>query len=167
MVKLIVAQAANRTIGKDNDLIWRLPADMQFFKQTTTGNVVIMGRKNWESIPAKFRPLPDRVNAVISRSGDFQSDQCSVFSSLEEAIDFYRGEAGKDIYIIGGGQVYNYALAHDLVDEMLVTHVEQAFEGDTWFPEIDEKKWSKECVLIKEKDEKNPYNFKVWKYSKR
>ena len=167
MIKLIVAKAANDVIGKDNDLIWRLPADLQFFSRTTKGNIVIMGRKNWESLPEKFRPLPDRINAVISRNTDFTADGCRIFSSLEEAIRHYENEPEKDVFIIGGGQIYHHALANDLVDEMIITHVEQDFEGDTWFPGIDESNWMKECILVHNKDDKNAHDFKIWKYSRK
>jgi len=167
MVKLIVAKGANDVIGKDNDLIWHLPADMRFFKETTIGHIVIMGRKNWESIPQKFRPLPQRINAVISRN-NFLDNGCTTFESIENAIDFYKKtELTKDIFIIGGGQIYRHTIENNLVDEMLVTQVEKDFEGDTWFPKIDENKWEKELVLEHQKDEKNLFDFSVWRYSPR
>jgi dihydrofolate reductase len=167
MIKLIVAKGLNNEIGKNNDLLWHLPADMQFFKQATMGHIVIMGRKNWESIPQKFRPLPGRTNVVISRNKGFNADGCTVFNSLEEAIRFYESEPGKDIFLIGGGQIYKQAMEQDLADELLVTEVEQAFDADTWFPEIAPDKWLKECILRHEKDAKNAYNFKVWKYTRK
>ena len=167
MVKLIVAKGSNDVIGKDNDLIWHLPADMRFFTQTTKGHIVVMGRRNWDSIPLKYRPLSERINVVITRNKEFQHLDCGVFNTIEDAINHYKSTTEKDIFIIGGGQIYNHVVANDLVDEMLITFIDEDFDGDTWFPEIDEKKWSKECILVKEKDDKNAYNFKVWKYSKR
>jgi dihydrofolate reductase len=166
MVKLIVAIASNRVIGKDNDLIWHLPADMRFFTQTTKGHVVIMGRRNWDSIPLKYRPLSGRINVVITRNKEFRHPDCIVFNSLEESIAHFRNDSSKDVYIIGGGQIYKEAIEKNLVDEMLITHIDQAFEGDTWFPDFNENDWKKEVVLRQEKDEKNAYSFSVWKYIK-
>jgi dihydrofolate reductase len=166
MIKLIVAKGSNDVIGKDNDLIWHLPADMRFFTQSTKGNIVIMGRRNWDSIPLKYRPLSDRINVVITRDESFKHHDCEVFNTIEDALFHYKRISEKDVYIIGGGQIYDYAVKHDLVDEMLITFIDEAFEGDTWFPKIDESKWTKECILVHKKDEKNAYDFKVWKYSK-
>ena len=131
MVKLIVAKASNDVIGKNNDLIWHLPADMRFFTQTTKGHIVVMGRRNWDSIPLKYRPLSDRTNVVITHNPDFNDAGCTVFHSIETALDFYKNDP-RDIFIIGGGQIYNHSLQKDLVDVMYVTHIEQAFEGDSW-----------------------------------
>lgn len=167
MVKLIVAIASNRVIGKDNDLIWHLPADMRFFTQTTKGHIVIMGRRNWDSIPLKYRPLSDRINVVITRNKEFRHPDCIVFNSLEESISHFRKDDSKDIFIIGGGQIYKEALEKNLVEEMLITHIDHAFEGDTWFPDFVENEWKKELVLKHEKDEKNAYAFSVWKYNKK
>jgi dihydrofolate reductase len=166
MVKLIVAKASNDVIGKDNDLIWHLPADMRFFTQSTKGHIVIMGRRNWDSIPLKYRPLSERINVVITRNKDFQHADCLSFQSLEDALDHFKNQKERDVFIIGGGQIYRDALDKDLVDEMLVTHIEQDFEGDTWFPAIDAKKWSKKEIMSFTKDEKNAYNFKVFQYSR-
>ena len=167
MVKLIVAKASNDVIGKNNDLIWHLPADMRFFTQTTKGHIVIMGRRNWDSIPLKYRPLSDRINVVITHNTHFKDPGCTVFHSLEEALDFYKNDPSRDIFIIGGGQIYRHALEKDLVDQMFVTHIDAAFEGDTWFPAIDPAKWEKEPVLSHPKDEKNAYPFTVWSYSRK
>ena len=167
MVKLIVAKGANEVIGKDNDLIWHLPADMRFFTQTTKGHIVIMGRKNWDSIPLKYRPLSERINVVITRNKDFRHSDCVVFNTLENAIDHYKLHSEKDIFIIGGGQIYNHSVANNLVDEMLITFIDEEFDGDTWFPKIDDSKWTKSQILRHEKDEKNLYSFTVWSYKRK
>lgn len=166
MVKLIVAKASNDVIGKDNDLIWHLPADMRFFTQTTKGHIVVMGRRNWDSIPPKYRPLSERINVVISRNTNFQAPDCLCFSSIENAIEHFKNEKTKDIFIIGGGQIYRDALDKDLVDEMLITHIDAGFEGDTWFPEIRLSKWITKEIMSYQKDEKNPYDFKVIQYTR-
>ena len=109
IVKLIVARGANGAIGKDNDLIWKLPRDMRFFTESTRGGIVIMGRKNWDSIPLKYRPLSDRENVVITRNADFSHPDCAVFQSIEAALENYKNDE-RDVYIIGGGQIYRYCL---------------------------------------------------------
>lgn len=167
MVKLIVAKASNNVIGKDNDLIWHLPADMRFFTQSTKGHIVIMGRRNWDSIPDKYRPLSDRINVVITRNTDFSHPDCVVFHTLEEAIEFYlNNEPEKDVFVIGGGQVYQYALKHQLVDQMLITYIHEFFEGDTYFPEFNESEWDKTLVMDYKSDEKNPHDFTVYQFDK-
>lgn len=166
MVKLIVAKASNNVIGKDNDLIWHLPADMKFFTNSTTGHIVIMGRKNWNSIPDKYRPLKNRLNVVVSRDPSFTDDGCEAFTSVEAAIEAYKNDA-RDLYIIGGGQIYKYSLENNLVDEMLITRIDQEFEGDTFFPDFNESNWTKELLFSHEIDEKNPHSFEVWKYTKK
>lgn len=162
---LIVAMDQNRGIGKDNDLLWHLPADMKFFKETTTGHVVVMGRKNFESIPERFRPLPNRENVVLTRNEDYQAEGCLVFHSLEAAIAHYQ-ETGKTVFIIGGGQIYQEALANFQMDEMYITEVAANIEADTFFPAFDENQYQIGIVQENEKDEKNPYSFVIKKYSK-
>ncbi|MGB1102929.1 MAG: dihydrofolate reductase [Crocinitomicaceae bacterium] len=167
-VKLIVAKGKNNVIGKDNDLIWHLPADMRFFTQSTKGHIVVMGRKNWDSIPLKYRPLSDRINAVVTRNKDFNHEDCIVFHSIEEAIEFYRKDASsskKDLFIIGGGQIYDYSIKNNLIDEMLITYIDAAFEGDTFFPDFDESLWRREEIMDHPVDEKNEYPFKVYRFS--
>ena len=169
-VKLIVAKAKNDVIGKDNDLIWHLPADMRFFTQSTKGHIVIMGRRNWDSIPLKYRPLSNRINVVITRSKTFSHPDCVVFNSVEAALVHYKNHADtaneRDLFIIGGGQIYAYCMENDLLDEMYVTYIDKSFEGDTYFPAIDETKWNKECIIENPIDEKNSYAFKVYKFTK-
>jgi len=168
MVKLIVAKASNNIIGKDNDLIWHLPADMRFFTQSTKGHIVIMGRRNWDSIPLKYRPLFGRINAVVTRNKDFSHSDCDVFHSIEDSIEYYqKNNPELDIYIIGGGQIYDYSIKNKLIDEMLITYIDQSYEGDTWFPEFNESDWLKEMIMDYKQDEKNPHNFKVYRFLKK
>lgn len=162
---LIVAMDQNRGIGKDNDLLWHLPADMKFFKETTSGHVVIMGRKNFESIPERFRPLPNRENVVLTRNKGYQAEGCLVFHSLEEAIEHYKG-TDQTVFIIGGGQIYEEALSNFQMDEMYITEVAANFEADTFFPIFDENQYQIGIVQENEKDEKNPYSFLIKRYSK-
>lgn len=167
MVRIIVAVASNGVIGKNNDLIWRLPADMKFFTQTTSGHIVIMGRRNWDSIPLKYRPLSNRINVVVTRNHEFKSPDCVVFHSIEQAILHFKSQTEKDIYIIGGGQIYDETLKQNLADEMYITQINHAFDGDTWFPAVDDTKWNKKLLFTHEPDEKNKYAFSVFHYIKK
>jgi dihydrofolate reductase len=163
---LVVAMDRKRGIGKNNDLPWHLPADMKFFRETTTGHIVVMGRKNYESIPEKFRPLPNRENAVLSRSEDFKAEGCRVFHSLEACLDHYRGETDRTVYIIGGTQIFRQALDGGYVDEMYITHVDHEYDADTFFPEFDAAQWNVETVFSHPADEKN-VAFTVKRYWRR
>lgn len=165
-VALIVAVAENNVIGKDNDLIWHLPKDMQFFKKTTLYHHIITGRKNYISIPEKFRPLANRTNIVLTRQQNFPEKGCIVLNSLEAAINFAKKNNETEVFIIGGGQIYKEALVKNLVDKMYITHVHHSFEGDTFFPEIDTTKWKKISEEIHLKDEKHPYSFSFCTYLK-
>lgn len=163
-VALIVAMDLDRGIGKNNDLMWHLPADMRFFKETTSGQVVVLGRKNYESIPERFRPLPNRENAVLTRNQSFEAPGCEVFHSLEACLKHYSTETERTIFIIGGGEIYKQALELNVIDEMYITHVEKHYDADTFFPEVDWSRWDKELIFKQEVDEKNEAGFKVYRY---
>jgi len=166
-VTIIAAVAENRAIGKDNDLIWHLPRDLKFFKETTEGHFIIMGRKNYYSIPEKYRPLPKRKNIVVSRRTDLRIDGVDIFSSIEKAIEFGKEEEQEEIFIIGGGQVYAYALENDLVNKMIITHVSGEFSADVFFPEFDSEKWESQLLLDYQKDNSNPLDFTIIEYNKK
>ena len=162
---IVVGIGRNREIGKNNDLPWHLPRDMQFFKETTTGHIVVMGRKNWESIPDKFRPLPNRVNIVLTRNKDYKAEGALVihdWSELEQHLS-----ADKTCFIIGGSEIFKQALDAGLVNEMYITHIDATFEGaDVFFSYVNWENWTEEDMLHYTKDEKNPYSFTIKKYSK-
>lgn len=130
MIKIIVAMSRNRVIGNANTLIWHLPEDLKRFKELTTGNTIVMGRKTYESIG---RPLPNRRSIIITRDTNYQVEGCEVVNSLEEALLL----SNNDCFIIGGGEIYRQAL--DKADRIYLTHIDKEFEGDTTFPEI--KDW--------------------------
>ncbi len=167
IVSLIVAVAENRVIGKDNDLIWSLPEDMRHFKRTTAGKLIITGRKNYESIPARFRPLPNRINYVLTRNSEYQADGCELFSSLTDALSAAKETGLEEIFIIGGGQIYKEAVENDLVDRLYITHVRSNFEGDTFFPEIDWSKWETKFSEEFPADEKHAVPFTISTYFKK
>lgn len=163
----IAAIAENRAIGKDNDLIWSLPDDMKFFKETTLNKVVIMGRKNFESIPHKYRPLPKRINIVLTRKDDYQAEGALIYNSIEKALEFCKSEGHQHVFVIGGGQIYKLALEKDLVDIMYLTRVHESFDADSFYPEFDEAEWEKEVLSDHPKDERHDYSFTIEKWSKK
>jgi dihydrofolate reductase len=129
---LIYARASNGVIGKDNALPWHLPEDMAHFKRTTLGCPVIMGRKTWDSLPPKFRPLPGRLNIVVTRNTALQTEGASRAASLADALALC--PPGSDVWVIGGAQIYAAALP--LASTAVVTEIDQAFEGDALAPEL-------------------------------
>ena len=157
-VSLIVAVSENGVIGKDNDLIWHLPKDMKFFKETTLGHHVIMGRKNFESIPHKYRPLPNRTNVVITRQSDYKTEGCLVVNSLEASLEISKINGDTEPFIIGGGQIYKIALEQNLVDRIYLTKIHHTFNGDTFFPELDSD-WKEINREDHFSDEKNKYDY--------
>lgn len=163
-LSLIVAMGKHREIGKDNDLLWHLPRDMKFFKETTLGHTVVMGRKNWESIPERFRPLTERQNIVLTRNEDFSAEGAVVIHGFDELSTVVETSGDKKCFIIGGAQVYDIALKSGQVNEMFVTEVDETFEADTFFPFVDSDGWEVEVVLEHEADDKNPYSFRVKRF---
>lgn len=156
---IIVAISDNNAIGKDNALLWHISEDLKFFKRTTLGCPVIMGRKTFESIG---RPLPKRVNIVISRGFDTE-EEVAVVSSLEEAFKVAEDTNLEKCFVIGGGQIYAQALSQ--VDRLIVTHVHVEIEGaDTFFPEIDHNKWKVVQRSEKMHDEETGYDFEFVEY---
>lgn len=157
-VSLIVAAAKNGVIGKNNNLIWHLPKDMRFFKETTLNHHVIMGRKNFESIPHKYRPLPNRTNIVITRQTNYKADGSVVVNSVEAALEIAKENGDKEPFIIGGGQIYKLALEANLVDRIYLTKVHHTFDGDTFFPELNNK-WKEVNKTVNKADGKHAYDY--------
>lgn len=155
-IHLIFAMDRNRTIGIDNRLPWRLPADMAHFVHTTTGHAVLMGRKTYESIG---KPLKDRLNVILTRDPNYTAEGCEIVHSVEEAMERFRGQV---LFVIGGAEVYKLFLPY--ADHIHMTRIDFAFDGDAFFPEYDEKDW----ILVEErqglKDERNPYDYQFLTY---
>lgn len=128
---LIAAVARNGVIGGDNRLLWHLPEDMRFFKQTTLGHAVIMGRKTWQSLPPRFRPLPGRRNIVLTRDAGFDAPGAEVAASLQDAIARVAGQP--QAFVIGGAEVYAQALP--LAQQLWLTEIDHDFDGDAHFPD--------------------------------
>lgn len=151
---IIVARAQNGVIGKDNQLIWHMPRDLKHFKQTTSGHFVLMGRKSYESLG---KPLPNRLNIIITRNPDYRAEGCLVVHSLEEALAISGKQNQQEVFILGGGTIYKQALDEGLVDKIYLTEIKHSFEGDTYFPELDKNAWQEVDRQEYAADEDNPY----------
>lgn len=132
-IALIAGVSRNGVIGRDNQLLWHLPEDLAYFRRTTLGAPVLMGRKTWDSLPARFRPLPGRRNLVLTRQAGWAATGAEPVASVEEAVQ--RTAGAPVLYVIGGEQVYRAALP--LARTLLLTEIEEDFEGDARFPEWD------------------------------
>ena len=157
-IKLIVAVSENNVIGVKNDLPWHLPDDMDFFKKKTLHSSVIMGKNNFLSIPEKFRPLKNRINIILTKDPLFDAKNCIISNNLESAIELAKNKK-QDIFIIGGGMVYQYALEKELVDIIYLTRIHATIQGDTFFPKLDMKKWKIIEKNRHSKDDKHEYDF--------
>lgn len=133
-ISIIAAVAANRVIGKEGDLPWHIPEDLKYFKRITMGKPVIMGRKTWETLD---EPLPGRKNIVVTRQNDYKAKGAEVVHNLDDAIQAAAGT--QEVMILGGAGIYEAALPR--TDRMYLTHIHEAFEGDTYFPEFNRNNW--------------------------
>jgi dihydrofolate reductase len=153
-LSIIVAVAANNVIGKDNQLIWRLPADLKQFKMLTMGHPMIMGRKTFDSIG---KPLPGRTSIIITRQPDYTHEGCLIVHSLEQAIQEAHKVDEKEAFVVGGAEIYRQSIR--LADKIYLTQLYQSFDGDTFFPEIDASLWQEVRRASFSPDEKNAYAF--------
>lgn len=160
MLSLIVAIAKNNVIGKENKLVWHMPADMRFFKNTTMGHTLIMGRKTFESFG---KPLSGRKSIVITRQNDWQYEGVVVVHSLEDAIKV--APKDEEVFIIGGAEIYRQAMP--LCNKMYLTIIHHDFEGDTLFPDIDFSQWNLTSDEKHLADEKNAYDFSFRVYERK
>lgn len=138
MVNIIVAMSSNFVIGKNNDLPWRLPSDMKYFKEMTSGHTVVMGRKCWESIPEKFRPLPQRKNIVVSRNEHYVAKGALVTNSLVSILKSHEN-SGEEVFIIGGAELYKEAFNY--ANRLYLTQIYSEVEGDVYLEGLDLSKW--------------------------
>ena len=157
-ISSVVAVAENNAIGKNKGLLWHLPKDMEYFRNVTYGHHVLMGRKSYESIPEKYRPLKGRVNIIVTGQKDFKAEGCRVVQSAEDGIQFAKDNGEEELMILGGGEIYKHLL--DKTDRIYLTKVYHTFlEADTFFPELVSEDWK---VVSSEKhsaDEKHQYDF--------
>lgn len=148
MIKIIAAMSSNRCIGSKGKLPWSLPPDLNFFREMTNGHIVVMGRRTWDSLPAK--PLANRTNVIISRDILISRNDVQVFRDAYYCFSALQNstlETGKDIYVIGGGSLYRQVLSSNLAEEILLTEINIEVEGDTFFPALPEDKWKPTKIL--------------------
>lgn len=159
MITIIAAIAENNALGKNNKLIWHLPADLKRFKKVTLNHHIIMGRKTFESLG---KPLPNRTTIIITRNTNYKVEGCIVVNSLKEAINAAKSD--ENPYILGGAEIYNQAL--DVADKLDLTFVHHKFEADVFFPKIDTKIWKEVSRENFNADEQNNYNYSFVTYLK-
>lgn len=159
IISLIVAASTNNAIGKNNQLLWSLPNDMKFFKDTTWGSTVIMGRKTYEAVD---KPLPGRTNIVITTQTNWSAPNVWVAKNLDDALKQAATTSCKEIFVIGGGEIYKQSMA--VASRIYLTRVHAVLEGDTFFPEVDEKLWELKSNADFEADAKHAYaySFQLW-----
>lgn len=162
MLSIIVAKCKNNVIGRNNKLIWHLPEDLKRFKALTTGKTIIMGRKTFESLG---RVLPNRKHIVLTRNSDFQidSDMVEVVHEIDDLKKYIDSE--EECFVIGGGLIYNMLMPY--TSKIYATVINENFEGDTYFPVIDETIWKIEKIEHGLKNEDNPYDYEYIDYVKR
>ncbi len=162
IISLIAALTHNRVIGKDNDLPWHLPDDMKYFMQTTKGHHVVMGRKNYDSIPEKFRPLPNRTNIVVTRQKDLKLPGCLVVNALEEAVAIARNAGESELFIIGGSTIYRLGLP--FADRLYLTEIDAELDGDTHFPAFNRNDWKEVSRKHHPADDRHafPFDFVIY-----
>ena len=159
MISIIVAIGENRVIGKDNQLIWHLPADLKRFKQLTMGHAMLMGRKTFESIG---KALPGRTTVIITRDKNYFKVNCLVADSIEHAFELCKND--NEIFIIGGAQIFEEAIL--FADKIYLTQIHQSFDGDVFFPEFENDHWKITFREDHKADEKNKYDYSFIDYEK-
>ncbi len=162
MLSIIVVKAKNNIIGKDNKIVWHLPEDLKHFKNLTTGHTIIMGRKTYESLG---KPLPNRKHIIFSQNPDFKvnAENVEVIHSLLQIQDLIEGE--EESFVIGGAMIYNFLMPY--VKKMYVTEIEKDFDGDAFFPSIDEEIWREVTREKGLKDENNNLDYYFVTYERK
>ncbi len=165
IISLIAALAKNRVIGKNNDLPWRLPDDMKYFMETTKGHCVIMGRKNYDSLPHKFRPLANRTNIVVTRQQNFEAKGCIVVHSMEDALKAAQQHNEKEVFVMGGAEIYAQALK--VANRLYLTEIDAEIDGDTFFPAVNYNDYKEISRIKHHADEKHRYAFDFVVYERK
>ncbi len=162
-INIIVAATKNMVIGKGNDMPWSLPSDLKYFKQITGGHCVIMGRKCWESIPPKFRPLPNRLNIVLTKNEQYEALGATILSDVDQVLqDFKNNGNDDDIFVIGGAQIYKEAFKY--ADKLYLTQIDAELEGDTFLEGFNLAEWK--LITASESKVENGLSFKFEVYEK-
>src|SRR5687768_15930727 len=156
-VSAIAALSENKVIGKNNDLPWRLPDDMKFFMETTKGHHVVMGRKNYDSLLDKYKPLPNRTNIVVTRQKNLNAPGCAVVHSVDEGIRIAKQNQEPELFIIGGAEIYKITLPN--ANRLYLTEIYANVDGDTYFPEFSKNEWKEISRKPHPADARHKYSF--------
>lgn len=162
MLSFIVAMDKNRVIGLNNDLPWYIPNDLKFFKEKTTGHTILMGRKTFDSLG---RVLPNRKHVVLTRGQNEFPDEVVVLHEIDQLLAYIKENKDEEIFLIGGGHLFEQMLPY--ADRLYITEINEAFEGDVFFPEIDHSKWLETSRTKGPRDEKNDYDYDYVTYERR
>lgn len=162
MISLLLAMDRNHVIGLNNDLPWRLPKDLRFFKEKTTGHTIIMGRKTYESMGGA---LPNRKNTIITNSQADYPEDIDVIHDLDIVQKWSEENPNEELFIIGGGNIFKQSLI--FADRMYITWIDHSFDGDTYFPEFSEEEWSLTSKFKGERNDTNPYDYYFLQYDRK
>jgi len=162
MLSFIVAMDQNRVIGLNNGMPWHLPNDLQYFKEKTTGNTIVMGRKTFDSLG---RILPNRKHIVLTRSTKSFPEEVKVIHEIDDILHYAKNHPNEEVFIIGGGNLFKQMLPH--ADKMYITVIEEQFEGDVYFPDFDETEWDLISKDKGPKNERNPHDFYYLVYERK
>jgi dihydrofolate reductase len=162
---MIAAVARNGVIGKANDLPWHLPDDMKYFMLTTKGHHVVMGRKNYESLPEKFRPLPNRTSIVVTKQKNYNAPGCVIVNQLEAGVKLAEKNGEQELFIIGGAEIYK--LGMPLADRLYLTEIDAEIEGDTFFPSYQKLEWQELSRQHHTRDERHKFVFDFVVYERK
>lgn len=155
-ISLIVAASENNVIGIDNGLPWHLPADMKYFKEKTLHHHVLSGRKNYESIPARFRPLPDRQNLILTHDSNYRAEGTHCFQNIQDAIAFAEKAGETELFIIGGGEIFKQCFHR--ANCLYLTRIHAIQQGDVFFPAVKNDEWQLVSAQRRMKDDKNVFD---------
>ncbi|PAD36719.1 dihydrofolate reductase [Terribacillus saccharophilus] len=161
MISLLFAMDQNRGIGYENDLPWRLPRDLRFFKEKTTGQIIVMGRKTLDSMNGA---LPNRTNVVLTRDKAFKADGVTILHDVNAVKELADEHSEKEIFIIGGSEIFSQTL--EIADRIYMTYIEESFPADTYFPDFPLNKWQETSREKGVKDERNPYDYYFIQYDR-
>lgn len=161
IISLIAAVSENNVIGKDNRLVWHLPADLKYFKEKTKGHHVLLGRKTYEALG---KPLPNRTHLVITHQKNYKPEGILVFHNIANAIKYAHEHQEDELFVLGGANIYTQMMK--IADKMYITRIKEHFEGDTYFPPIPDTEWKIESREPHKKDAKNPYDYEFIEYIK-
>lgn len=161
IISIIAAVAKNNVIGKNNSLVWHMPADLKYFKETTSGHYIIMGRKTFESFG---KPLKNRTHIIVTRNKEYSYPGCHIAHNIDDAIKIAKENNQEEVFVLGGAEIYRQSIG--LSDKLYITEIKEYFDGDTFFPIINENEWEEVERNEFEPDDKNKYPYAFVRYDR-